>query len=169
VSDLFNSGADIEFVDIYAKPPERSQHEVFRFTVPGEPVAKGRPRLGIIKGHAMAFTPKETRVYESEIKHAANVAWGYRHPLDGVAVVLAVDVYRSIPKSLSKRKTELARSGAIRPISKPDADNYAKSVCDGMNGVVFRDDAAVVSLTVRKWYDDKPRLEVVMTWSDAGK
>ncbi|MEM5617407.1 RusA family crossover junction endodeoxyribonuclease [Pseudomonas aeruginosa] len=34
------------------------------FTVPGEPVGKGRPRIGRVAGHARMFTPAKTANYE---------------------------------------------------------------------------------------------------------
>lgn len=150
------------------KPSAAHGARSFEFTVPGEPVAKGRARIGIVHGHAMAFTPKATRVYESEIKHIAAAAWGkFTSPITpAVPVEITVDVYRPMPKSLSERKRVLARGGSLRPVSKPDADNYAKSVCDALNKVVLTDDSQIVSLTVRKWYADVPRLEVALSWTE---
>lgn len=48
----------------------------------------------------------------------------------------------------------------IRPKVKPDADNVAKAICDALNGQAYRDDAQIAALYVRKWYDEKPRVEV---------
>lgn len=136
----------------------------FRFTVPGEPVAKGRPRIGNVRGRAMAFTPAKTRSYENEIRHYAKEAWGDKIPLDGLPLTLFVDVYRSIPASLSKKKRELALSGVVRPLTKPDCSNYGKSAEDALNSVIFRDDCLIVETTVRKWYAETPRLEVELCW-----
>lgn len=133
--------------------------------VPGEPVAKGRPRIGVINGHAMAFTPSKTRTYESEIRALAYAAWGAgRLPLDNVAVELTVRVYRAIPISWSQKKQAAAREGSIRPLVKPDTDNFWKSAADALNGVVLRDDSLIVDAHVSKWYSDRPRLEIVLAW-----
>lgn len=136
----------------------------FRFVVPGEPVAKGRPRIGLVRGHAMAFTPQKTRAYENEIRHYAKEAWGDKIPLDGLALKLIVDVYRSIPASMPKKKVALAQQGIVRPLTKPDCSNYGKSAEDALNSVIFRDDCLIVESTVRKWYSETPRLEVELTW-----
>jgi Holliday junction resolvase RusA-like endonuclease len=40
-----------------------------------------------------------------------------------------------------------------RPTKKPDADNICKAVCDAMNGIVYKDDAQVVSLHFTKRYN----------------
>ena len=42
------------------------------FTVPGEPIGKGRPRATTRAGHAALYTPKKTANYESLIAHAAH-------------------------------------------------------------------------------------------------
>nr|WP_238554466.1 RusA family crossover junction endodeoxyribonuclease [Geomicrobium sp. JCM 19038] len=71
-----------------------------------------------------------------------------------------VDIYRQIPKSLAKYKRALAIEGKLRPITKPDVDNYVKGIKDGLSGIIWQDDKQVVDLTVRKWYSDEPRAEV---------
>ena len=62
-------------------------------------------------------------------------------------------------KRLRMIKGPLAESGALRPITKPDADNFAK-VIDALNGIVWPDDNQVVELTVEKFYSTRPRLEM---------
>lgn len=42
-----------------------------RFTVPGEPVGKGRPRLSSRNGFAHAYTPAGTRKYEAMVRKLA--------------------------------------------------------------------------------------------------
>jgi Holliday junction resolvase RusA-like endonuclease len=51
-------------------------------------------------------------------------------------------------------------SGFLRPTSRPDTDNYIKSVQDALNGIVWKDDSQVVALIADKWYSDKPRIEI---------
>ena len=49
----------------------------------------------------------------------------------------------------------------LHPTLKPDADNIAKIVCDGLNGIAYTDDKQIVSLTVLKvWTDGIERVEV---------
>ena len=38
------------------------------FTVPGEPIGKGRPKFSPFNGHAVAYTPKKTVNYENLVK-----------------------------------------------------------------------------------------------------
>jgi Holliday junction resolvase RusA-like endonuclease len=157
--------------DLLQSPPLVVQANQWRLSVPGEPRPWGRARLRVIQrrggGKAMAvqFTPEATRNYEAEIRALAHLAWRPRLPLDEVAIAMQVDVYRSIPQSMSLKRQQLAAAGHIRPIGKPDADNFVKSVCDAFNKVIFRDDGLVVELVVRKWYSVQPRMEVALSWS----
>ena len=50
--------------------------------------------------------------------------------------------------------------GHVRPIVKPDLDNYIKSTLDALNGVIWTDDATIVELNTSKWYADDPRIEI---------
>lgn len=129
------------------------------FTVPGEPQGKGRPRIGKIGAHARMFTPPKTLAYEGLITHAAQLAMRGAAPLDGDCR-LEVDIVCSVPASWSGKKRTQALAGGIRPAKKPDADNIVKAVCDGMNGVVWRDDVQAVEGSWRKVYGETPGLRV---------
>lgn len=82
------------------------------------------------------------------------------------AVRAEITAYYGIPKSASKRTRADMLSRYIRPAKKPDLDNVAKIVLDSLNGLAYKDDAAVVELVVEKFYSETPRVEVrlVETW-----
>jgi Holliday junction resolvase RusA-like endonuclease len=42
--------------------------DLVKFTVPGRPIPKGRPRLGIRGRKAYVYTPPETREYEKIVR-----------------------------------------------------------------------------------------------------
>ena len=42
--------------------------------------------------------------------------------------------------------------GELLPILRPDLDNLAKSVLDGMSGIVFTDDSQITDLEINKRY-----------------
>uniref|UniRef100_A0A6M3IY95 Putative endodeoxyribonuclease n=1 Tax=viral metagenome TaxID=1070528 RepID=A0A6M3IY95_9ZZZZ len=51
------------------------------------------------------------------------------------------------------------------PITKPDLDNYIKTLLDALNGYAFRDDAQVTSLEVKKRFagtGEVPRIELTL-------
>lgn len=137
---------------------------MIRFTVPGEPIPKGRARIGKMrtatgKTIAMAYTPKKTRDFEQLVGWHARVAMGAKPPLAG-PVALTITAYLPVPPSWSKKKQAAALAGQVRPTARPDADNVAKAALDSINKVVFADDSQVVTLTVHKHFSGEPRLEV---------
>ncbi len=131
------------------------------FTVPGVPVAKGRPRISTRGGFARAYTPLKTVMYESLIALAGQDAMEGRAPIEG-PVYLHVTATFPIPVSWSKRRKAEVASGAAWHTGKPDGDNIAKSVGDGLNGIVFKDDSQVALCKVLKLYGDKPGLDVMV-------
>ncbi len=130
---------------------------MIKFTVPGEPVAKGRPRFSTRGGYARAYTPKKTRDAEQII--ACEAVKACPAPLLG-SLVLTINIYRSIPKSFTKAKTAEALAGKLHPVTRPDLDNYIKIVLDALNGVAYHDDSSVVYIVAGKWYSDNPRMEI---------
>lgn len=127
--------------------------------VDGKPVAKGRGRIGKVNGHPTIFTPAKTRQNENLIKMAAMKVMAGRDPIAG-AVEVFVHAYLPYPKSMSKNKLTEAVMGRVRPVTKPDIDNYVKSALDGINTIVIVDDNQVVSLYAHKVYRSKPSLRI---------
>lgn len=131
---------------------------MIEFTIPGAPVPKGRPR---ITRSGRAYTPEATRAYEALVARLALVARGQAKPFSE-PVSLWLTAYVPIPPSWPKAKQSKARSGELRPRSKPDLDNVLKAVADAMNGIAYTDDALVVALTATKYYSEVPRVEVLV-------
>lgn len=132
----------------------------FRFTVPGEPVGKGRPRVVRRGGFTQTYTPEKTASYENLVKLEFQRQGG-RMLKDG-PVFLSIQAWYGIPKSVSKRKREAMMGGLIRPTKKPDCDNVAKTIADALNGLAWRDDSQVVSLLVVKRFGEEPGVEVTI-------
>ena len=126
---------------------------MFTFTVAGVPKGKARPRFW----NGRAVTPATTREYEQEVAWSAK-AGGVR-VLDG-PIVLDVIATFPIAESWSKAKKEQALAGQLPHLSRPDADNVLKIVCDSLNGIAWKDDAQVVDARVRKKYGSIPELMI---------
>jgi Holliday junction resolvase RusA-like endonuclease len=134
------------------------------FTVPGPVRGKGRPRTGIVAGHAMIYTDTKTRNYEAEVRAAAaNLMLG--QPLLVGPLSVRMTARFAPPASTSRRKLARMLGGYERPTTKPDSDNILK-VMDALNGVVFRDDAQVCSVALDKIFADKPGLDVTISTID---
>lgn len=128
------------------------------FTVEGEPRGKERPRFG----SRQVYTPDKTTTYENQIKIAYYEQCGnVKFPEDS-QLELFVTAYYKIPKSASKKKKAAMLSEQIRPTKKPDGDNILKVVADALNGVCYKDDKNLVSMSIEKFYSDMPRIEVVV-------
>lgn len=76
------------------------------------------------------------------------------------------DVYIPTPKSLKPDDMILAEMGVIRPISKPDFDNVAKTYSDMIQGTLIYDDSLIIEGISRKFYSIKPRIEITIKYMD---
>lgn len=132
------------------------------FFVPGEPIGKGRPRVSTIGGHARMFTPTKTANYETLIAVAAHQVMQDREMLAG-PVLMELRILVPVAASWSKKKTAEALAGIVMPTKKPDADNVLKAICDGINGIVFRDDVQVVNVSLSKRFSQSPGVHVRVT------
>ena len=122
------------------------------FTVPGQPVPKGRPRFALrpdpdgITRKPLVYTPNRTKAYEKQVGLQA-LAAGVRGAPPGVAVSLVVWVY--------------TRDFGV------DLSNVEKVVEDGLNGIAYVDDKQVCILVGRKWLEREcPRVVVRLRWLD---
>lgn len=152
--------------------------DAIRFSMVGDPRGKGRPRATIRGAHASVYTDDATRKYEASITALARQAMGDRPPLEGPLHV-ALRFRMPIPKSASKRDKAAMAAGEIAHISRPDADNLAKAVLDGIAEdaalkikllkrdepaagarVMFRNDSQITGLSVTKIYSERPGVDV---------
>ena len=117
-----------------------------RIILTGKPKGKQRPRF--YRGRAV--TPKDTREYEELLAamwKAHRCGYFGENPIK-----VSIKAYFLVPKSYTKKKKLMIALGKIFPIIRPDADNIAKIVLDGLNGVAYKDDKQVAELRVRKQY-----------------
>jgi len=140
----------------------------FDFAVMGKPVGKGRPRAYVRNGHARMYTPDETTNYESIVRGAFVQEYGEQPPLS-TPLSVAITCYFSYPKSAywpvnKNHNGELRDEWKDKPYTgKPDLDNVAKAILDGLNTVAFEDDSQIVGLQISKFYDERPRAEIVIS------
>lgn len=122
-----------------------------KFTVPGAPQGKARPRVVRPKaGGVHTFTPDKTVAYEELVRLKCREVCEY--PLSG-PLYAEIEAIYPIPKSTSKKARQLMEYGQVRPTKKPDADNIAKIILDAINGIAYEDDAQIVRLSVVKDYE----------------
>ena len=163
---------------------DKSAYNCVVFGVPGEPQGKARPRFARRGKFVSTYTPQATQNYEELIRYSALTVRqknGIDKPISG-NIILNIRAYFKIPKSYSKKRKEMCLAGDERPTKKPDSDNIAKIVLDGLNPKMkvdhrlhkavciheglYQDDRQVIDLRVEKWYSDEPRVEITATWDD---
>lgn len=125
---------------------------IIEFSIFRKAVPKARPRATKRGDKAIMYTPKNTEKFE---EYVALVASEHRpKELLKDALEMELHFFLQRPKSLPKKVSH--------NIKKPDVDNLAKSVMDGLEGVIYERDAQVVSLWTTKEYGT-PRVEVKIT------
>jgi len=120
--------------------------------IPGEPVAKGRPRF-CRNGHT--FTPQKTVDHEIRVNDAARKAVkdkGWKMVPQGSPVALEMVFTMAMPKGWSEKK-RAAMQGHACP-KKPDTDNLIKCA-DGLNNSgIWHDDCQVTAIHAEKVWGD---------------
>jgi Holliday junction resolvase RusA-like endonuclease len=134
---------------------------VVQFKVPGQPVAKGRPRISTRGGFARAYTPQKTVAYEGLIAMAGQDAFEGSALIEG-PIYLVVTATFQIPASWSKKRKAQLATGPAWHTSKPDGDNILKAVGDGLNGVIWKDDSQIVQSKMIKIYGETPGLHIIV-------
>ena len=119
-----------------------------------------RPRAAFINGRAQIYEPKKTKDFEKKIaEHYREATGGYRFPDDAPLIVSMAFGFKP-PESASKKRKEEMIWGKVPYIKRPDLDNLAKAVLDGLNEVAFKDDSQIIALNVSKEYAREDRIWV---------
>ena len=111
------------------------------FIVRGDPVGKARHRKRKGGGY---FTPSKTANYERLVGQTAQAEMVGQAPALG-PVLVEITAFFKLPK-----RTPIKRRVEGPHLKKPDIDNVAKSILDGMEPIVYANDNQVCSLSVAK-------------------
>ena len=130
------------------------------FTVYGAPSPKGSTRAFVPKGWTRPIITSATKGLKAWESKIANVAMGHANgTLITEPVVMSIAFHLPRPKSLKK--------GTVPHTKRPDCDKLIRAASDSLIGIVYKDDAQIVSLTATKAYvqtqDEAPRAEFVIT------
>lgn len=131
-----------------------------KLVIPGYPKGKERPRWS--KKTQRMYTPAATTDYEDFIKLVYRQNYGTNIFPKGVPLDLRIRAYCPVPKSDTTKVRSKKLSGEIRPTVKPDLDNIGKIVADSLNKIAYYDDAQIVDSQTRKFYSDRPRVEILI-------
>ena len=112
-----------------------------KISVAGDAIPAARPRFS----GRRCYQPPSNVEYRERVQWSARSAMRGSDPLTG-AISATIKLYR-------KYKTTARRFG--------DVDNHLKALFDGMNKIVFADDAQIIRCVVEKFTDkENPRAEI---------
>lgn len=139
--------------------------DALTFSMAGAPRGKGRPRTRVHRPKnggapfAQIYTDDATRQYEASVRKLAAAAMDGRPPFDG-ALSVSLRFRLQPAKSMPKRDRAPILAGEQPYFGLYDADNLAKSILDGCNGVCWGDDRQITRLFVTKIAADRPGVDV---------
>lgn len=114
------------------------------FVIPGKPVGKQRPKFVRRGAYVGTYTPKQTVDYEKYIKDCFKEKYPEWIPTEK-PLLMNIKAFFVRPKSNKN----------IQPITiRLDADNIAKIICDGLNGIAYKDDKQIIGLIVNKLWGE---------------
>lgn len=127
---------------------------MIEFTVPGAAAPQGSKRaVRLRNGRTVLLeSSKRLKPWRAVVALAASEAW-HKPPHDGV-VALELTFRFTRPKSHLKADGTL-RAGAPLIPPRPDLDKLVRGACDGMTGIIYRDDAQVGCLWACKEYGER--------------
>ena len=89
-----------------------------KFTVPGTPKGKQRPRVCRINGRSITYTPKQTVDYENQIRSTYSKVANFKFE-KCVPLEVAILALFEPPQSVSQKVQALMINGEILPTSAP--------------------------------------------------
>ena len=120
----------------------------FEITIPGEPIAQGRPKFSNRGGFVKAYDPKKSRDGKQLVKFfvANKMEEDERDPIEG-PIYLQIQFGIKLPTSQYRKRIPVPRKWRIK---KPDLDNLIKLIKDACSGIVYLDDNQVVKISAEK-------------------
>lgn len=153
-----------------------------KFTIPGKPRGKQRPRVCRINGKTITYTPKQTTEYEKLVRASyttvSKMFFDKNIPLEISIIALFSIPSGKLPKpsrtqnllegkSITSRAESLISGNSLQyskevasancPTAmwltkKPDSDNIIKIILDALSGVCYHDDAQICKVNFEKKY-----------------
>lgn len=134
-----------------------SDEDVY-FFAPGLPQTKGSAKaIPFRRGNRLAVAVKndnpKAKAWAGIVALAAREAMQGRESFAG-PVHVEVGFYLARPKAHRRANGNLKANSPVYVVTKPDGDKLERCLWDALTGIVFRDDAQVVSWHARKMYED---------------
>ena len=122
------------------------------FSILVDPTAKARPRF---TKQGRAYTPKTTKDYEKLVSDTLRYAFK-SCVIECRPLIMELEFHIERPKSVTRPY----------PTVKPDIDNFAKAILDAANGILYKDDALICDLHIKKRYADTGYVRLKLSYLD---
>lgn len=137
-------------------PPDGAGERLVEFSVHGLPIAQGS------KNQFGGESSKFLKPWRNDIRVAAFDAMSGYPPWSGGVQLRAVFIFPR-PKAhlrTGKHAGEVKASAPGWKTSAPDLDKLIRALGDALTGIVYRDDAQIVGISVTKIYGQTPGVTV---------
>ena len=140
---------------------------IIKFTIYAEPKTQKGVRSSIIRSKKtgrqfiLHYPDKDTEAYKERI--TPQLLQHQQIPLLECPVRLRVSFYLPIPKSMTKSLRQQAEAEELYKAKKPDLSNLEKVLEDTLTGIIWKDDALIVSKFSNKFYSKNPRTDIEIT------
>ena len=156
---------DPEFVDKILSEEEKDTCKVLTFKIEGKPESYARERKGRGKHFYNPKSGKMSKTRKNLIHQLSKEDYNFmkeliNDPNSKYFVELSMKYFIKIPNSTSIRDSIKMIHGVIRPIVRPDIDNYNKYILDTFHEILYDDDNRVVRSEEEKLYAIEPRTEI---------
>lgn len=130
---------------------------MIRLVIPGNPIAKKRPRFARRGKFVTTYNPQETEEGRFAIQAIQQIA--HQDPGEPISgpISLRTRFDMPIPKSTSKKRATAMLCGNENHVKKPDLDNLLKFVKDCLNRIAWKDDSQVCMIEAYKRYSEHPK------------
>ncbi len=131
----------------------------YKFVINVTPRAKKRPK--VYRWSTVNPSLEDEKILADSVKQLDTYKL-LKSPLDGI-IRVKIKFFENPPKNTPKWKEKLMDMGYIRPVKKPDLDNYIKLLLDALNGIIWVDDRHIIEIHASKFYTlNTPRIELIV-------
>jgi Holliday junction resolvase RusA-like endonuclease len=155
-----------KYQNLVCKINDENPHYEFELVYNIEPLPYARPRksrrLEQLGKKNVFYNPRSGYKKKLEKLIDADIANMENFKIIEGEVELYIEVGLKMTESIkkSKSKLRLAIEKILRPIVRPDIDNYAKPILDVFNDRIYKDDGQVVALSIQKVFSEEPYIKI---------
>ena len=132
---------------------------MIHIVIDGYPVPAARPRFARTARGVRTYNPAKVMQYRERLQAAASEQMQGKPLMEGPLAMTVICVM-PFTAGMSKKLRNRAMMAPLPHTKKPDSDNLLKNFCDALKGIIFRDDAQLWCIDIRKFYGNKPRVEI---------